>query len=208
MVVALRLARVQRAHGRRERDLERLSIRAREHPLHLRRPVHVQAHRAPPVHGAGKGACCARVPHRELRNADSVGSHRPPVDHRGFHQRRAALSDDRNCDARESELGRVEMRAVLEKIKHNKICFKNKTFNSTNDAKTDRRPSISQQIHTEEEEEASQTDESEGSEDEEEEEDESEESEEEEDEEDAAISESSYESTDSHYGFFYPEGHI
>ena len=58
-------------------------------------------------------------------------------------------------------------------------------------------------------EESSQTEESneEGS-DEEEEDDEEESEEEESDDLDGTISESSYESTDSHYGFFYPEGHI
>ena len=96
------------------------------------------------------------------------------------------------------------MRAVLEKIKHTKIVLKIKP----SIPQMMRKRTVAQAFHPEEEEEASQTDESEGSEDDEEEEDESEESEEEEDEEDAAISESSYESTDSHYGFFYPEGHI
>ena len=94
--------------------------------------------------------------------------------------------------------------AVLEKIKHTKIVLKIKP----SIPQMMRKRTVAQAFHPEEEEEASQTDESEGSEDDEEEEDESEESEEEEDEEDAAISESSYESTDSHYGFFYPEGHI
>jgi hypothetical protein len=98
----------------------------------------------------------------------------------------------------------VEVRAVLEKIKHTKIVLKIKPSIQ----QMMRKRTVAQAFHPEEEEEASQTDESEGSEDDEEEEDESEESEEEEDEEDAAISESSYESTDSHYGFFYPEGHI
>lgn len=98
----------------------------------------------------------------------------------------------------------MEVRAVLEKIKHTKIVLKIKP----SIPQMMRKRTVAQAFHPEEEEEASQTDESEGSEDDEEEEDESEESEEEEDEEDAAISESSYESTDSHYGFFYPEGHI
>ncbi len=57
-------------------------------------------------------------------------------------------------------------------------------------------------------EESSQTEESNGEESDEEEEEDDEDEEEESDDSDGTISESSYESTDSHYGFFYPEGHI
>ena len=65
-----------------------------------------------------------------------------------------------------------------------------------------RKRTVAQAFHPEEEEEESRTEE------ESEEEDDDEEDDSTESEDADTISESSYESTDSHYGFFYPEGHI
>jgi ribosomal protein L12E/L44/L45/RPP1/RPP2 len=118
-----------------------------------------------------------------------------------------AIQDDRHCDPRESQLGRVAKDTFLEKeIIH--MQFKSIIkLQSEPRKQMMRKRTVAQAFPPEE---LSQTEESNEEESEEEDDDEGEEESEEEesDDLDGAISESSYESTDSHYGFFYPEGHI
>ena len=101
---------------KRRRDLECRQIRTREHPLHIRYPVHVLTHRAAALHGAEGRLCCSRVPHGEQLLPYSAGCHRPPVDPRRLRRRRMAVQDNRHSDARKSELGRLETRAILETL--------------------------------------------------------------------------------------------